>query len=129
MHGNPGAASPTMPGNGRAYLLVGTGSKFMYFQSAYTGANKDENIEPVVSATQVFPCGNHNSDFYISTKHNARIRKLSKNVKAHDTQLFYIVKLIERFKAQNENSRYYREPRMIFKRPLKSKIPDQTHWR
>lgn len=129
LDGRPDAASPTMPGNGRAYLLVGTGSKFMYFQSAYTGANKDENIEPVVSATQVFPCGNHNSDFYISTKHNARIRKSSKNVKAHDTQLFYIVKLIERFKVQNENSRYYREPRMIFKRPLKSKIPDQTQWR
>lgn len=129
LDGRPDAASPTMPGNGRAYLLVGTGSKFMYFQSAYTGANKDENIEPVVLATQVFPCGNHNSEFYVSTKHNSRIKKSSKNVKDHDTQLFYIVKLIERFKEQNSDSCYYREPRMIFKRPLKSKITDKTEWR
>lgn len=129
LDGRTDAASPTMPGNGRAYLLVGTGSKFMYFQSAYTGANKDENIEPVVRATQVLPCGSHNPGYYISTKHNDRIRKSSKSVKAHDTQLFYIVKLIERFKKQNENSRYYREPRMIFKRPLKSKMHDKTQWR
>ncbi len=129
LDGRTDAASPTMPGNGRAYLLVGTGSKFMYFQSAYTGANKDENIEPVVRATQVLPCGSHNPGYYISTKHNDRIRKSSKSVKVHDTQLFYIVKLIERFKKQNENSRYYREPRMIFKRPLKSKMHDKTQWR
>jgi S-DNA-T family DNA segregation ATPase FtsK/SpoIIIE len=37
---SPVAAAPTMPLNGRAYLLVGTGTRFEYFQSAYTGANK-----------------------------------------------------------------------------------------
>lgn len=129
LDGRTDAASPTMPGNGRAYLLVGTGSKFIYFQSAYTGANKDENIEPVVRATQVLPCGNHNQGYYVSSKHNDRIRKSSKSVKSHDTQLFYIVKLIERFKNQNKDSCYYREPRMIFKRPLKSKMHDKTQWR
>lgn len=40
MIGTPAAAAPTMPLNGRAYLLVGTGTRFEYFQSAYTGANK-----------------------------------------------------------------------------------------
>jgi len=50
---SPAAAAPTMPLNGRAYLLVGTGTRFEYFQSAYTGANKNLNIEPPVVVTQV----------------------------------------------------------------------------
>jgi len=133
LDGRTDAASPTMPGNGRAYLLVGTGSKFMYFQSAYTGANKDENIEPVVSVTQVEPCGPHKTDFYISTKNNARIRQASVNVNEHDTQLSYIVQVIGSLKKANNEPNtkeaYYRTPRVIFKRPLSSNTPDPTEWR
>lgn len=133
LDGRTDAASPTMPGNGRAYLLVGTGSKFMYFQSAYTGANKDENIEPVVSVTQVEPCGPHKTDFYISTKNNARIRQSSVNVNEHDTQLSYIVQVIGALKKANNEPNtkeaYYRTPRVIFKRPLSSNTPDPTEWR
>ncbi len=133
LDGRTDAASPTMPGNGRAYLLVGTGSKFMYFQSAYTGANKDQNIEPVVNVTQVLPCGKHNDAFYISTKNNSRIRQASKNVNEHDTQLSYIVQTICALKKENEQpdkkETYYRNPREIFKRPLKSITPDPTEWR
>lgn len=133
LDGRTDAASPTMPGNGRAYLLVGTGSKFMYFQSAYTGANKDENIEPVVSVTQVVPCGPHKTDFYISTKNNARIRQASVNVNEHDTQLSYIVQVIGALKKANNEPNtkeaYYRTPRVIFKRPLSSNTPDPTEWR
>lgn len=133
LDGRTDAASPTMPGNGRAYLLVGTGSKFMYFQSAYTGANKDENIEPVVSVTQVEPCGPHKTDFYISTKNNARIRQASINVNEHDTQLSYIVQVIGSLKKANNGPNtkeaYYRTPRVIFKRPLSSNTPDPTEWR
>lgn len=133
LDGRTDAASPTMPGNGRAYLLVGTGSKFMYFQSAYTGANKDENIEPVVSVTQVEPCGPHKTDFYISTKNNARIRQASVNVNEHDTQLSYIVQVIGALKKANNEPNtkeaYYRTPRVIFKRPLSSNTPDPTEWR
>lgn len=77
LDGRTDYASPTMPGNGRAYLLVGTGSKFMYFQSAYTGANKDENIEPVVRATQVLPCGSHKPGYYI--KANGGITRILKH--------------------------------------------------
>ena len=55
-----------MPLNGRAYLLVGTGSRFEYFQSAYTGANKNLNIEPAVNVTQVPNSGRFNKDFYSS---------------------------------------------------------------
>ena len=133
LDGRTDAASPTMPGNGRAYLLVGTGSKFMYFQSAYTGANKDENIEPVVSVTQVEPYGPHKTDFYISTKNNARIRQASVNVNEHDTQLSYIVQVIGSLKKANNEPNtkeaYYRTPRVIFKRPLSSNTPDPTEWR
>jgi len=131
LDGRTDAASPTMPGNGRAYLLVGTGSKFMYFQSAYTGANKDENIEPIVTATQVMPCGTHNSGFYNSSKHNARIKNSSKNVNEHDTQLSYIVETIGKIKTDNiENKEnHYRIPREIFKKPLCSNTPDPTKWR
>lgn len=130
LDGRTDAASPTMPGNGRAYLLVGTGSKFIYFQSAYTGANKDEKIEPVVNATQVLPCGKHKKDFYISTEHNDRIKDASKKVMEHDTQLSYIVQLIEKIKTDNnKDEEYYRTPREIFKKPLIGKTPDPTKWR
>lgn len=129
LDGRPDAASPTMPGNGRAYLLVGTGSKFMYFQSAYTGANKDEKIEPVVSVTKVNACGNHNKNYYVSTRNNDRVRNASKNVNEHDTQLSYIVRTIEEIKKENVNENIYRIPRMIFKEPLKSKYGDSTEWR
>ena len=61
MIGNTAAAAPTMPLNGRAYLLVGTGTRFEYFQSAYTGANKNLNIEQPVIVTQVTNSGKFNS--------------------------------------------------------------------
>ena len=129
LDGRPDAASPTMPGNGRAYLLVGTGTKFMYFQSAYTGANKDEKIEPVVTVTKVNTCGNHDRDYYISTRNNERVRSASKNVNEHDTQLSYIVQTIETIKATNDGESCFRKPRIIFKDPLKSVYPDPTEWR
>ncbi len=128
LDGRPDAASPTMPGNGRAYLLVGTGSKFLYFQSAYTGANKDEKIEPVVSVTKVNACGNHNSGYYISSKHNERVRSVSRNVSEHDTQLNFIVKKIEILKNDNLKENIYRIPKTIFKEPLKSCYEDPTEW-
>lgn len=129
LDGRPDAASPTMPGNGRAYLLVGTGTKFMYFQSAYTGANKDEKIEPVVTVTKVNPCGNHDRDYYISTRNNDRVRTASKNVNEHDTQLSYIVQTIETIKTANDGESCFRNPRIIFKDPLRSVYPDPTEWR
>ena len=128
LDGRSDAASPTMPGNGRAYLLVGTGSKFLYFQSAYTGANKDEKIEPVVSVTKVNACGNHISNYYVSNKHNDRVRSASKNVSEHDTQLNFIVQKIGILKKDNLKEAIYRLPRIIFKEPLKSCYEDPTEW-
>ncbi|MEE0264904.1 MAG: FtsK/SpoIIIE domain-containing protein, partial [Acutalibacteraceae bacterium] len=129
LDGRPDAASPTMPGNGRAYLLVGTGSRFMYFQSAYTGANKDEKIEPTVTAVQVSLCGSHNKKYYVSNKHNKRIKRASKKVSEGDTQLSYIISTIQNITKCNENETIFRNPRVIFKNRLKSKYSDPTQWR
>lgn len=49
MIGEDYAADPRMPGNGRAYLLIGTGSRFEYFQSGYSGADVTPRSEnPIV---------------------------------------------------------------------------------
>ena len=120
---SPAAAAPTMPLNGRAYLLVGTGTRFEYFQSAYTGANKNLNIEPPVVVTQVPNSGRFNTDFYSSKKDNEREKKKNENVNEHDTQLRYINNTII------EMSREMEKPRQIFLPPLSEKIFDETKWR
>lgn len=65
MIGRDLAASPLMPGNGRAYLLIGTGSRFEYFQSAYSGAYSVENNDKRILVTEVNKCG-ENSLFFDS---------------------------------------------------------------
>ena len=70
MIGTELAASPSMPGNGRAYLLVGTGTKFEYFQSAYSGAGIDEEIPiEIVLASKSGPY----SVFYRSDRDNKEL--------------------------------------------------------
>ena len=105
MIGNTAAAAPTMPLNGRAYLLVGTGTRFEYFQSAYTGANKNLNIEQPVIVTQVTNSGKFNSEFYSSKKDNIIKKKKSENVSEHDTQLAYIVNTIIDIGKESEKPR------------------------
>ena len=120
---SPAAAAPTMPLNGRAYLLVGTGSRFEYFQSAYTGANKNLNIEAPVIVTQVTNSGRFNGGFYSSKKDNEIERKKNENINEHDTQLAYIVNTIIDMGTDME------KPRQIFLPPLPGKISDETQWR
>lgn len=122
MIGNTAAAAPTMPLNGRAYLLVGTGTRFEYFQSAYTGANKNLNIEQSVIVTQVTNSGKFNSEFYSSKKDNIIKKKKSENVSEHDTQLAYIVNTIIDIGKESE------KPRQIFLPPLPAIILDKTEW-
>lgn len=119
---SPAAAAPTMPLNGRAYLLVGTGSRFEYFQSAYTGANKNMDIEAPVLVTEVTNSGRFNPDFYSSKKDNERDKKKNANVSEHDTQLAYITKTII------EMSKDMERPKSIFQPPLPGKIADETEW-
>ncbi len=120
---SPVAAAPTMPLNGRAYLLVGTGSRFEYFQSAYTGANKNLNVEPPVLVSEVPNSGRINDSFYSSKKDNEKEKKSSAQVNEHDTQLAYIVNTII------DMSKNMAMPRQIFLPPLPSKIVDSTEWR
>ncbi len=120
---SPVAAAPTMPLNGRAYLLVGTGTRFEYFQSAYTGANKNLNIEPPVIVTQVPNSGKFNNDFYSSKKDNEIEKKNNEHINEHDTQLAYIVNTII------EISKDMEKPRQIFLPPLPGKMSDETEWR
>ena len=70
MLGTTDAAAATMPGHGRAYILVGTGSRYEYFQSAYTGANKNTDIKPPTLMTYVTNTGSFIKDFYDSSKDN-----------------------------------------------------------
>ena len=123
MIGSSVAAAPKMPLNGRAYLLVGTGTRFEYFQSAYTGANKNLNIEPAVTVTQVKHSGKFNTGFYSSKKDNEREKKKNENINEHDTQLAYIVNTIIKMSENME------KPRQIFLPPLPGVIVDQTEWR
>lgn len=120
---SPVAAAPTMPLNGRAYLLVGTGSRFEYFQSAYTGANRNINIEQPVVVTQVPNSGRFNDNFYLSRKDNESQKKKNENINEHDTQLAYITNTII------EMSKDMEKPRQIFLPPLPGKIEDETEWR
>ena len=122
MIGTPAAAAPTMPLNGRAYLLVGTGARFEYFQSAYTGANKNLNIDPAVIVTQATNSGKFNNGFYSSKKDNIIEKKRSENVSEHDTQLAYVVKTIIEIGKNME------KPRQIFLPPLPGVIMDKTDW-
>ena len=120
---SPAAAAPTMPLNGRAYLLVGTGSRFEYFQSAYTGANKNLNIEAPVLVTEIPPSGTHNTAFYSSREDNEKAKKKNSNVSEHDTQLAYIVNTIIDLGKDQE------KPKPVFLPPLPGYICDNTHWR
>lgn len=119
---SPVAAAPTMPLNGRAYLLVGTGTRFEYFQSAYTGANKNLNIEPPVIVTQVPNSGKFNDDFYYSKRDNEVERRTGEHINEHDTQLAYITSTIIELCEDME------KPRQIFLPPLPGIISDETKW-
>lgn len=125
MLGTPAAAAPTMPLNGRAYLLVGTGSRFEYFQSAYTGANKNLNIEDPVLVSQVPNSGRFNPDFYSSKKDNLVEKRKNDQVNEHDTQLAFVVNTIVSMSEDED----FEKPRQIFLPPLSSKIVDSTDWR
>lgn len=123
MLGTSVAAAPTMPLNGRAYLLVGTGSRFEYFQSAYTGANRNLNIAPPVCITKVSNSGVYDEDFYSSKRDNELLKKRNENVNEHDTQLSYVVNTIF------DIGEHMVKPKKIFLPPLPKEIYDQTEWR
>lgn len=122
MIGNDLAASPNMPGNGRGYLLVGTGSKFEYFQSAYSGATVEDNIEAPIeiveaskkSAYTVFYQSEKDNKEYIQKK--KELEKLGKL----ETQLNAIVGAIKTY--YDEHSSKYPAPHIVFQKPLPNRM-------
>ena len=122
MIGNDLAASPTMPGHGRAYLLVGTGSKFEYFQSGYAGAVAEENFEFPVEITEASKNGVY-TKFYRSEKDNSDAKKRKKELEAQgklETQLNAVVGRIKTY--YNQHKTEYPKVHIIFEKPLPGKI-------
>lgn len=126
MIGTDLAASPYMPGNGRAYLLVGTGSKFEYFQSGYSGAGTEENIP--VEITLANKCGLY-ENFYNSDKDNEKIIKKRSEMKHAGntkTQLEAMAEAICNTYSYNKN--LINKPHLVFRPPLPTSVfMDRNH--
>ena len=118
MLGTIDAAAATMPGHGRAYILVGTGSRYEYFQSAYTGANKNTDIKPPTLMTYVTNTGAFVKDFYDSSKDNDIQKAKNKRLSAGVTQLEYVVEKIIDLASDFEC------PEKIFQEPLPTELTD-----
>ena len=120
MIGTELAASAYMPSNGRAYLLVGTGKKFEYFQSAYSGSGVEESIPVEISlASKTGPYLN----FYRSDKDNlTTIKRLAEQKKAGTakTQLEAICEAISGTYSANRSKLV--QPRVVFSSPLSACI-------
>ena len=120
MIGTELAASPYMPGNGRAYLLVGTGSRLEYFQSGYSGTGILEDVP--VEITLASKTGAY-SLFYRSDKDNTRLIQQKAELKkkgVSKTQLEAINDAINSVYKDNKES--IREPHTVFQAPLPSCI-------
>lgn len=128
MLGTIDAAAATMPGHGRAYILVGTGSRYEYFQSAYTGANKNTDIKPPTLMTFVTNTGTYDKEFYDSSKDNDLQKAKNKAMSAGITQLEYVVeKIIELAEETDENGKLRFEiPEKIFQEPLPVELSDDN---
>lgn len=126
MLGTTDAAAATMPGHGRAYILVGTGSRYEYFQSAYTGANKNTDIKPPTQMTYVTNTGKYNSEFYNSSKHNTLMMARNKKLSTGVTQLEYVAEQIVQLAGQRTKSGkpIFEIPEQIFRDPLPLMLSD-----
>ena len=128
MLGTIDAAAATMPGHGRAYILVGTGSRYEYFQSAYTGANKNTDIKPPTLMTYVTNTGTYDKEFYDSSKDNDLQKARNKRLSAGITQLEYVVeKIIELAGETDASGRpVFDIPEKIFQEPLPVELNDDN---
>ena len=122
MLGNDLAASPSMPGHGRAYLLVGTGSKFEYFQSGYAGAVAEENFELPMEMIEASKTGSY-TRFYHSEKDNIDAIRRKKELEAAgrlETQLNALVGAIKTY--YNRNRERYPKVHIVFEKPLPGRL-------
>ncbi len=122
MIGNDLAASPTMPGHGRAYLMVGTGSRFEYFQSGYAGAAAEENYEFPVEIIEASKGGVY-TKFYRSEKDNTDAIRRKKELEDQgklETQLNAVTGRIKTYYNQHKSE--YPKVHIIFEKPLPGRI-------
>ena len=113
MLGNDKAAASDMPGFGRAYLLVGTGSRLDYFQSAYSGAKSSQSLDMPFEIVKAEKNGQYTS-FFDSAKDG---KKNDDNV---ETQLEFMVNgIIDYYDSQID---VFEKPHIIFNQPLPKRI-------
>lgn len=119
MIGTDIAYGPLMPGNGRAYLWVGGGSRFEYFQSGYSGADISRNTEPPVIITHAEFTGEY-SLFYDSDamKSDEESNKSAESQDVKKTQLKELVDRIRMIDSSCREKHIWEEPHSIFQQPL-----------
>lgn len=115
MIGTDLAASPLMPGNGRAYLLVGTGSRFEYFQSGYSGADITRNLQAPIIITNVEKSGEYSLFYDSEDKVSGTSETVSGKKKTGTSQLKM---LVEQIKDCFESTTGFKKPDIIFQQPL-----------
>jgi len=124
MIGNDLAARPNMPGNGRAYLLVGTGSRFEYFQSAYSGfdvSGEKKELPVIITDASI---GREYSCLYNSLYDNPRIRATGtgKSNNRKNTQLSALITSIcDVYNDMLEDNELVK-PYTVFEKPMPDKI-------
>ncbi|MCL2356646.1 MAG: FtsK/SpoIIIE domain-containing protein [Defluviitaleaceae bacterium] len=112
MIGNDDAYGPLMPGNGRAHLLVGAGTRYEYFQSGYSGASSLNSDVRRIIVKHAEKTGAYTL-FYDSFVHNAEAKESDKKARAADTQLKRVVDGLSKFAEDHD-----REAPRIVLRPL-----------
>ena len=120
MIGTDLAASPTMPGNGRAYLLVGTGTRFTYFQSAYSGSNAISSMEMPFKMIQAEKNGMY-TEFYNSENDNEEMKKKKKELSNSGGTLTQCTVMMNAIIEEFEKGDYFK-PHIVFQTPLPSKV-------
>lgn len=116
MLGNECAASPSMPGNGRGYLLVGSGARFDYFQTGYSGADLNEAVPLKVTLASKTGA---NRTFYDSEVDNEELINRRKEEKAKGltkNQLELVVETIT--KTYEAHKSEISIPHIVFRPPL-----------
>ena len=134
MIGTDLAADPSMPGYGRAYLMVGTGSKFEYFQSAYSGVKVIVGNESVTcdgmgeipyKIVQVNHSGPYSS-FFDSAEDNPELKEMTKKLSEDgqvQSQLDVIVDaIINVYNEDSRNRHILKKAHPVFLKPLPQKL-------
>lgn len=112
LDGRSDAYYSPMP-KGRAFFLVGSGTTYEYFQSAYASENMERISEPRRRIVQVKPCGEHFKDFYDSYMHDKELKAKDESQNKDNTQLNVVIEAIRQLAIKTDS---------VFQQPLDSEI-------